>query len=230
MAPLWSESDRWDQRQVCGPTTTPLAPGPTSPTIPLAPEIQTATPAGATPGNMPAEPVRMRLEISALLGGGGGLGDHGAPDRADTLDLDAHALTGAQQPSGEHADAAGRPGGDEVAGLQRADAGQRRDHIADPGDHLLRGAVLAQLAVDPRTDTETRRIHLVGGDEPRPYGSMGVKALGRPHGWSVLLPVTYRHVIAHRVAGNGGKRRGGIDSTTPLRDHRHEFSLVVQHG
>jgi hypothetical protein len=131
------------------------------------------------------------------------------------LDLDAHPLAGSQKPSGEHADADGRPVGDEVAGLQRADAGQRRDHVGNRGDHLVRGAVLAELAVDSRADTETRWIKLVGRDDPGPNRPMGVKSLARPHRWGVLLPVTYRDVVAHWVAGDGRKRRGGV---TPLVD------------
>jgi hypothetical protein len=57
--------------------------------------------------------------LSVVLRRRGGFGDDGVLDGADALDLDAHQLTWFQQSSGEEADAAGRPGGDEVAGLQR---------------------------------------------------------------------------------------------------------------
>jgi hypothetical protein len=149
------------------------------------------------------------LKVSGLLAFGGGFGDDGVLDRADALDLDADPLTRSYQPSGEHTDTPRRSGGDEVAGLQRADTGERRDHVADPDNHLLGGAVLTQLAIDPRADTETRGIHLVGGDDPRPKGAMGVKALARLYPWSVLLLVTYRHVATHRVAGDRCDSRGG---------------------
>jgi hypothetical protein len=54
--------------------------------------------------------------LSVVLRRRGGFGDDGVLDGADALDLDAHQLTWFQQSSGEEADAAGRPGGDEVAG------------------------------------------------------------------------------------------------------------------
>src|SRR3712207_6183547 len=73
-------------------------------------------------------------------------------DRAEPLDLDPHDVPAAE----EHRrvlpgpDARGRPGQDEVAGLQRAGLEQEVDDVAHAEDEVARRRVLAQVAVDPR--------------------------------------------------------------------------------
>src|SRR5882724_11050534 len=69
--------------------------------------------------------LRHFIPLSALLVGGGGFGDDGVLDGADAFYFDPYPLTGSQELSGEQADAAGGSGGDEVAGLQCADARER---------------------------------------------------------------------------------------------------------
>jgi hypothetical protein len=55
-------------------------------------------------------------------------------------------------------DAGRRPGGDDVAGLQRELLGQEGDDRRDVEDQRVGVAVLAELAVDPGPDAEVARI------------------------------------------------------------------------
>src|SRR6185312_15086857 len=68
---------------------------------------------------------------------------------AEALDLDRDLVTVLQQDLGiaEDADAGRGAGGDEVARLQRDDAGVVGDDVGDREDHLARGRVLHGLAV-----------------------------------------------------------------------------------
>ena len=76
--------------------------------------------------------------------------------------------------------AARRAGLDHEAGLQRVEVGEEGDDLGDAPDHLRRGVVLADLAVDERPKPELLRVgDLVARDDPGPERRGGVEVLAR---------------------------------------------------
>src|SRR6185312_13761944 len=77
--------------------------------------------------------------------------DDAVGEDAEPLDVDLDGVAGVQQPLGVAgvADAGGRAGGQQVARPQREGVADQREGVADRVDHLVGGAVLDDLAVDP---------------------------------------------------------------------------------
>ena len=81
------------------------------------------------------------------------LGDHRVAHEADALDLDLDLVARRERDLrlAEDADAGGRAGQDQVAGLEREDARGVRDEVRDAEDELARPRVLQRLPVQPWT-------------------------------------------------------------------------------
>src|SRR3954447_19658531 len=77
--------------------------------------------------------------------------DDGIGEDAEALDLDLDDVSGREQPLrvAGVTDARRRAGGQQVTRPQRERAGDEGEGVADGVDHLVGGAVLDHLAVDP---------------------------------------------------------------------------------
>src|SRR5919108_4046193 len=92
------------------------------------------------------------------------------PLAAEAVDLQLDQVAGAQVGvvGAAERDARRGAGVDHVARLQDHELAGVPDQVAHAEDHVLGGAVLAQLAVDPGPQAESLRVaDLVGGDQPR---------------------------------------------------------------
>ncbi len=91
---------------------------------------------------------------------------------ADTFHPDFHHVAG-----GHGADPEGRAGGDDVAGQQRHDSGNKRHLGGHPEDHVTGVGVLPALPVEKGLHREVVRVRDLGFD-PGPQGGEGVETLG----------------------------------------------------
>src|SRR3954463_3357536 len=82
--------------------------------------------------------------------------DDGVGQDAEPLDLDLDGVAGVQQPGrgAGVADTGRRAGGEEVSGSDGQRPTYQGQRVADRVDHLVGGAVLDDLAVDPGPDVQ----------------------------------------------------------------------------
>src|SRR5688572_30586849 len=102
-------------------------------------------------------PVRLRCSVDRVL------------EDADAVDLDADPIAALQifRRIESDADAAGCPGGDDVAGDERHAGGDRFDERGNVEDEIARGRVLAQLPVESAAHARVGPIEVVTCDDPR---------------------------------------------------------------
>src|SRR5262249_53072668 len=119
-------------------------------------------------------------------------------DDADSLDFDFHDVAGLNR-----TDAAGRAGVDDVAGLERREAGDVFDQLLDAKDELRCARLLLRLAVDPERDCQVAAVDL--GVDNWPQRREGVETLpveDEALGHLAALEVARADVVAHGVAEN----------------------------
>ena len=128
------------------------------------------------------------------------------------------------------ADAAGRAGGDDVAGQQREDRRQVGHERRGVEDELARRRRLDDLAVDGAPDLLVGarcRARLVRRDEPRPERRRGLPRLALQELRRAVLPVAHRDVVEHRVAGDRRRRRVEVAVADRRADDHGELGLPV---
>ena len=125
---------------------------------------------------------------------------------AEAFDAEADGLAGAEEGGRlhAHADAGGRAGGDDVAGVEREELAEVADELLHAEDHRGGGAVLAALAVDFEPELEVLRVgDFVFGDEPGAEGAEGVAAFAfGPLAAAVFLERAFGDVVGDAVAGD----------------------------
>src|SRR5262245_59134011 len=96
--------------------------------------------------------------------------DYGIDQNAAVADLDADLVAGLKEFVLRSAHARRTAGRDHVARPQGDMAAEIGDLLGERIDHVLRAAVLPQLAVDPEFDAHGVRIgHELGRRQPRPH-------------------------------------------------------------
>ena len=148
----------------------------------------------------------------------------------------------------EDADARRRPGGDDVARLERDRAADELDELGDAPDHVRGRAVLHQdlgavvragAGDPPRPEAEGLGIRdLVGGDEDRAHRQERVGALGAQplavadlalgEGRRDALPVAGADVVDDHVARDVVERVRARDPSGPRADDDAELDLEVE--
>ena len=98
------------------------------------------------------------------------------------------------------ADAGGRAGRDDVAGLKAQAGRDRGDEGWHVEDEIARVGILPELAVDPTLHVEVLWVDLVGGHDPRPHGAEAVEGFSEEPLLVVSLPVAGGHIVYDRVA------------------------------
>ena len=125
------------------------------------------------------------------------------------VDLDRDLVAGLQQPRrvAEHADAGGRAGEDQVAGLERRRLRGVADDLVDPEDQVRGRRVLHRLAVQDRADPERVRIGDLRSRDERPDGAERVRRLAARPLAVGELEVARGDVVRDDVAGDGLEAR-----------------------
>ena len=132
-------------------------------------------------------------------------------DRAEALDLDPHDVAAAQEARRVHrlADALGRAGEDDVAGLERDVSAMKSTSACGPKIRSAVLRVLAQLAVDrasrsaaPAASGTSSAVVIHG-----PQGHDAVEALGARPLRLAALEVAGGDVVGDRVAARSRRRR-----------------------
>ena len=77
---------------------------------------------------------------------------------AEVADLHLHEVAGPQELAAREADAVGRAGGDDVAGLEREDPASSGDQRRHAIDHVRGVGLLLEVSVDPEPKVEPLRI------------------------------------------------------------------------
>src|SRR5450755_880846 len=116
-------------------------------------------------------------------------GEHALALLAEVGDAKPHFIAGLQERRRLHpeTDTRRRPGGDQVAGVERHETAHIAHEVRDAEDHGLGAAVLAALAVDVEPHRELLRIlDLVGRHQPRTDGAEGVATLSLVPGAAAL--------------------------------------------
>ena len=126
------------------------------------------------------------------------------------------------------ADAGRRPGGDDVAGLERHQRREVGEQLGDREDEVRGRRLLHPLAVEVERDPD--RVGgpgLVGGDDRRAAGRAAVEHLARHPLRRRELEVARREVVEQRVAGDVGDRVRLGDVLRAGADDERDLGLVV---
>src|SRR3954451_6081851 len=146
---------------------------------------------------------------------GGGFDDAVGQD-AEPLDLDLDGVAGLQQPLrvAGVADAGRRAGGEQVAWAQREGVADQGEGVADRIDHLVGGAVLDDLAVDPGLHPQpVAQVADLAGGHQRTERAGVVPVLAEDPLAGELLRLAGGEVVEGGVADDAGQRlvRRGVD-------------------
>ena len=139
----------------------------------------------------------------------GVVSDDRVAQHAQALDVDLDDVAGLEQPwrGAGVPDARRRAGRQQVAGLQGEGARDVRQGVADRVDHLLRGAVLHRLAVDPGLHPQpVPQVADLGRRDQRAQRPRVVPVLAENPLAGELLRAACRQVVEGRVAHDGGQR------------------------
>src|SRR3954451_17727921 len=156
--------------------------------------------------------------------------DDAVVEDAEPLDLDLDDVAGLEQPPrvAGVTDAGRRAGGEQVAGAQREGVRDQRERVADGVDHLVGGAVLDGLAVDPGLHAQALpQVAHLGGRDQRPERAGVVAVLAEDPLAGQLLRRPGGDVVEGRVTDDGGQRlvRSGVDQRAA--DVGHDLALPV---
>ena len=129
------------------------------------------------------------------------------------------------------ADPGGRPGRDDVAGLQRHPPRQMGDQLGHGEDQVRGRRLLHRFAVQLELELDAVvRPRLVGGDQRRSARRRPVEDLARHPLGCRELEVARREVVQQRVAGDVLEGVARLDLAAPAPDHHRDLRLVVDLG
>src|SRR5215471_11210436 len=126
--------------------------------------------------------------------------------------------------------AGGRPGGDDIAGLERGERRDVSDEVGNREEHVRGRVVLADFAVDARRDADgVERAELVRRRHPWANRAGLVEILARRDvELRVAQPVAYRALVHAGDACDVPQRLRGWNAAPPLANHNRDLSLVVE--
>ena len=152
----------------------------------------------------------------------GGPGNDRVGQCAEPLDVDGHHIAGVHR-----ARVGGRAREQDVAGHQGDRAGDVSNDVVHVPLHLLRVAVLFDLAVDDRADLLVVEVPI--GDQPRPNRTQRVAALHPQHRAGVgVSEIVQAVVVRDAVAGDVRAGLGGRNVAARLADDDGDLALVVE--